>query len=172
MSTPTIIGQDQTAIIGAKSAQKNAAMQPDSTDKFFNTLSEITNIAGPTAYYTTNHLSGGTATSITPSAQAVSAAINASSGSMGYGSMGGFSTGMSGMTTMGGGLGMSASTTSTGGVSGNLESIISETANSQAYLLGIQMQMGNQQTMFTSVSNAMNVKHGMMRSVINNFRVS
>lgn len=176
MGTPNIINQDQIAIAGAKSQQRSSAMQPNSTDKFFNTLSEISNIAGPTAFYAVNHATGGTASNITPSAQAVAAAVNASASPMG--STGAYGTNIGGMGISGGAsLSTGAystvgGTASIGGVGSNLESIIGQTASTQAYMLGIQMEMGNQQTTFTSVSNAMNVKHSMMKSVINNFRVA
>ena len=57
-----------------------------------------------------------------------------------------------------------------GGVGANVENILAETATSQAYLIGIQAQMGQQQSTFTAISNALNTKYGMERSVIQNFR--
>lgn len=81
----------------------------------------------------------------------------------------------SGLTSGGsylGAGGMSFQTTpgGTGEVATDVESILSDTATSQSYLIGIQAQMGFQQTQFTSISNALATKHSMERSAIQNFR--
>ncbi|OVE81485.1 hypothetical protein BVY03_03620 [bacterium K02(2017)] len=55
-------------------------------------------------------------------------------------------------------------------VSQDVEGILAETATSQAYLIGIQAQLGQQQSTFTAISNALNVKYSMERSAIQNFR--
>lgn len=183
MALPTILPPDQTATFGAKSTYAKNTTGPSGFDKFLNAASYTAQTFGPLAYTTTNAATGGTSTSTSQSGQIVAAAINsaASQGSGGNvfgGSPSYVTSGASSMATGGSGVattydyGTSSTGTSTGGLSGNVESILADTAASQAYLLGIQMQMGEQQTMFTSISNAMNVKHSMMKSVINNFRVS
>ncbi|HLD43839.1 MAG TPA: hypothetical protein VJC18_00270, partial [bacterium] len=86
-------------------------------------------------------------------------------GSLGTSYSGGYYTGSGSGSSM-------YSTTGTGDdLSSNVESIISDTATSQAYLIGIQAQLGQQQSTFTAVSNALNVKHSMEKSAIQNFRV-
>ncbi|MBF0106320.1 MAG: hypothetical protein HQM16_13460 [Deltaproteobacteria bacterium] len=55
-------------------------------------------------------------------------------------------------------------------VASDVESILADSALSQAYLIGIQAQLGQQQSTFTALSNAMNVKFGMERSAIQNFK--
>jgi len=54
--------------------------------------------------------------------------------------------------------------------SSDVESILAETATSQAYLIGIQAQMGQMQSTFTALSNAVNVKTSMEREAIRNFK--
>jgi hypothetical protein len=176
MALPTILPPDQTATFGAKSTYAKSSLQPSGFDKFLNAASYTAQTFGPLAYATTNAATGGSSTTTSQSGQIVAAAINsAASQSTGGNVVGGYSPSF--VTTNTGSAatydytdGTSTGSTS-GGLSGNVESILADTAASQAYLLGIQMQMGEQQTMFTSISNAMNVKHTMMKSVINNFRV-
>lgn len=69
-----------------------------------------------------------------------------------------------------GGVGASMNMSTTGGVASDVENILAETATSQAYLIGIQAQLGQQQSTFTAISNALNVKYSMERSAIQNFR--
>lgn len=59
---------------------------------------------------------------------------------------------------------------SSGDLATDVESILTETATSQAYLIGIQAQMGQQQATFTAISNALNVKTSMEREAIRNFK--
>lgn len=166
------IGTDYNSAQGANvAAQQQAATKTS----FYDKLQYATAVAGPAVAAGVNMGAGGNSYKTTTAGMAVSAAVNAAQGSSGtatLGYSGGMALGTSGST----GAYTGSSTGSTGGtgaggMSGNVESILQDTAASQAYLLGIQMEMGNNQTMFTSVSNALNVKHSMMKSVINNFRV-
>jgi hypothetical protein len=164
----TPIGTDYNSAQGANvAAQQQAATKTS----FFDKLQYATAVAGPAVAAGVNQATGGNSYTMTTAGMAVSAAVNASQGGSGTATLG-YSGGM-GLTAGGTGGAYSTGTTgsSTGGMAGNVESILQDTAASQAYLLGIQMEMGNNQTMFTSVSNALNVKHSMMKSVINNFRV-
>ncbi len=166
----TPIGTDYNSAQGANvAAQQQAATKTS----FYDKLQYATAVAGPAVAAGTNMATGGNSYKMTTAGMAVSAAVNASQGGSGtatLGYSGGMGLGTSGST--GAYTGTTGTTSSsTGGMAGNVESILQDTAASQAYLLGIQMEMGNNQTMFTSVSNALNVKHSMMKSVINNFRV-
>lgn len=174
MALPTILAPDQTAVIGAKNTYNTNVTKPGAFDKFLSTASYTAQTFGPLAYASTNAATGninGT------SSQIVGAAINATaSQNTSYGGMPSFATtsmGSSPSYTGTTSIGITGSAGSSGmtGLSSNVESILSDTAASQAYLLGIQMQMGEQQTMFTSVSNAINVRDSMKKQVINNFKV-
>lgn len=164
----TPISTDYNAASG-----QNVALQQQSATKmsFMDTLQYATSVAGPSVAAGVNMATGGNAYSTTKAGAAVSAAVNAAQGGMGVASLGysGSPSYLTGSSSMG--MSTTTGTTSTAGMTSNVEGILQETAASQAYLLGIQMEMGNQQTTFTSVSNALNVKHSMMKSVINNFRV-
>lgn len=84
-----------------------------------------------------------------------------------YYSGGGLSYGTPSFATTG-----TATTGTTGSTGmGNVEGILQESATSQAYLIGIQAQLGYQQTFYTGFSNALNAKFNMERSAIQNFRV-
>lgn len=173
MALPTILPSDQVATTGAKNTYYNNATQSSGFDKFLNTAAYTAQTFGPLAYATTNAATGGSSTTSTTSAQIVGAAINSAAmntplGSTSYATTSGYSPSSSVSI---GATGTYGSTTSSSSLSGNVESILQDTAASQAYLLGIQMQMGEQQTMFTSISNAINVRDGMKKMVINNFKV-
>lgn len=167
----TPIGTDYNSAQGANvAAQQQAATKTS----FYDKLQYATAVAGPAIAAGVNQATGGNSYKMTTAGMAVSAAVNAAQGggvaTLGY--SGGMGLSQNGMGSAYTGTTPSTGTPgSTGGMSGNVESILQDTAASQAYLLGIQMEMGNNQTMFTSVSNALNVKHSMMKSVINNFRV-
>ena len=72
--------------------------------------------------------------------------------------------------TSGAGYSTTGTTGTTGDVSTDVESILASTATSQSYLIGLQAMMGQQQSTFTAISNALNVKYSMERSAIQNFR--
>jgi hypothetical protein len=171
MALPTILPPDVNATIGAKSNYNSNALKPSGFDKFLNTASYTAQTFGPLAYATTNASTGNVNST---SSQIVGAAINATA-SQNTSYSGGMSFGTTSSPTPATGVMVgapgSSGSSSMGGLSSNVESILSDTAASQAYLLGIQMQMGEQQTMFTSVSNAINVRDSMKKMVINNFKV-
>lgn len=172
MANVTNIGIDNVATQGAATNSQLTSTSGSGFDQVIGATQYAAGVAGPVAYASTNYLTGGSATSTTDSAMIIGAAVNAAAGnpyattslSAGVGYSG--STGAY-LSPYGG---ASYQTTDTSSMSGNVEGILSESAASQAYLIGIQMQMGTQQVMYTSISNALNVKHGMEKSVINNFK--
>ncbi len=83
-----------------------------------------------------------------------------STGGLGYGSMGSYYSGGANLTT-------SSGTTAT-----DVESMLSESAMSQAYLIGLQAQMGNQSVQTNAISNTLNMKNMMELSVIRNMKTS
>lgn len=174
MAAPTVL---TTIDVNAAKQQAQSSFQsksgPSSFDSVLNTASYAAGVMGPVATESVFAATGNMQTT-----SIVSAAMNATAGG-GYGSPLGLQTGTMGgigganYLTGGAGVGMGMSTTggAAGGTGGNVESIINQSYMNQSYLLAVQAELGNIQTQTTSLSNALNVKDGAMRSVINNFRV-
>lgn len=107
------------------------------------------------------------------------AAVNASYGSAGMAAgmsrsytPSALSTGGSGLGSYGayysGGSSLSTSTDMTSQVEG----MLSESAMSQAYLIGLQAEMGNQQVTVNAVSNTLNMKQMSELAVIRNLKTA
>lgn len=120
-----------------------------------------------------------TATSGTSAEAITAAAVNASYGSasMAAGMSRSYtpsalSIGGSGLSSYGayysGGANLSTSTDMTTQV----ESMLSESAVSQAYLIGLQAEMGNQQVTVNAVSNTLNMKQMSELAVIRNLKTA
>lgn len=111
------------------------------------------------------------------------AAVNASFGSAGMAagmrsyapsalSVGGSGLGSYGAYYSGGSnLGTYRSGT-TGDMTTQVESMLSESAVSQAYLIGLQAEMGNQQVTVNAVSNTLNMKQMSELAVIRNLKTA
>ncbi|MBU0505188.1 MAG: hypothetical protein ABII18_10660 [bacterium] len=167
--TTISIGPDQIASSGQATS---AATQSNTFGNFMDAMSMTASAAGPVLYESFMAADKPGAASIAGAAanSMYGSAMTAGSSNNQYLSTGAMSTSYSGGAYYGGTP--SYSTTGTGTeLSGSVESILTETATSQAYLIGIQAQLGQQQSTFTAVSNALNVKHGMEKSAIQNFRV-
>lgn len=173
MAAPTVL---TTIDVNAAKQQAQSSYQskagPSTFDSVLNTASYTAGVFGPVATESVFAATGDMrATSI------VSAAMNASAGGgqglSPLGMRGGAMGGIGGTNYLTGGspVGMFASGGEAGGAAGNVESIINQSYMNQSYLLAVQAELGNIQTQTTSLSNALNVKDGAMRSVINNFRV-
>lgn len=174
MSAPTVL---TTIDVNAAKQQASASYQsktgPSTFDSVLNTASYAAGVMGPVATESVFAATGNMQTT-----SIVSAAMNATAGG-GYGSplglQAGAMGGIGGTNYLTGGAGPAFSGlpggSAGGGASGNVESIINQSYMNQSYLLAVQAELGNIQTQTTSLSNALNVKDGAMRSVINNFRV-
>ena len=166
MAAPTTLGIDSQAVQEQVSNSSNSS-GTSAFDSILNTASYASGVFGPVAVESVYAASGSEPASI------VSAAVNASSGglsSTSYLSSG--SLGSSGSESyVTGGYTSSAYGTDDSTASANVEDILSQSYTNQAYLIAVQGEMGNIQTTTTSISNALNVKHSAMKSVINNFRV-
>ena len=176
MAAPTVLNTiDVNAAQEQARSSYNAKSSGSSFDNVLNTASYAAGVFGPVATESVFAATGNMQTT-----SIVSAAMNATAGGgygmsplgMRAGTMGG--VGATNYLTGGStaGMGMSAGAgAGAGGPGGNVEDIINQSYMNQSYLLAVQSELGNIQTQTTSLSNALNVKDGAMRSVINNFRV-
>lgn len=170
MAAPTTLGIDPIAVQEQVQNNYNNANQPSTFDSILNTTSYLASVGGPVAVESVYATSGSEPASI------VAAAVNASANPYSSASLstsGGYSSsslGSSGSTNYLTG-GYSSSAYATDDASSSVEDILSQSYTNQAYLIAVQGEMGNIQTTTTSISNALNVKHSAMKSVINNFRV-
>lgn len=171
MTAPTTLGIDPIAVQEQARNNYNSATQPSTFDSILNTTSYLSSALGPVAVESVYAASGSQPASI------VAAAVNASANpyssaslSTGYSSSGIGTSGSSNYVT-GGYTGSAYADTGSTEMSSNVEDILSQSYTNQAYLIAVQGEMGNIQTTTTSISNALNVKHSAMKSVINNFRV-
>jgi len=174
--TTIVIGPDTIASAG----QMNSNQPSNTYGKFMNYMALGASAAGPVveqSLLASGNESAAAIAGVTANATyGSSLAAAGGGGSASYLQPGSMGTSFSGSyLTPGGGSMYGVDGGSTTGVDGNLsggvQDILSQTASSQAYLIGIQAQLGQQQSTFTAVSNALNVKHSMEKSAIQNFRV-
>lgn len=135
----------------------------------YSTIADILAAGGPAAMIATDGTSAGSIT-----AAAINGAYSgtrSASGSYGY-MPSSLSVGGSSLSTMGAYSSGGANLTTTTGSSTDVESILSESAMSQAYMIGLQSQMGTQSVMTNAMSNAINMKDMGMLSVIRNFKTA
>lgn len=135
-----------------------------SSGNFFDYLNLGLEALGPAALESVAYGSGTTSAAYGISSAAING-LFASSSSYASGSYGG------GLSYLSSASSLSPYAMSYSSSASDLESMLQESAISQAYLIGIQSQLGMQQTTFTSVSNALNMKHQGERSAIQNFKV-
>jgi hypothetical protein len=170
--TTISIGPDQ---IAASGQANSTATQSNTFGNFMDAMSMTASAAGPVLYESLMAADKPGAASIAGAAanSMYGSAMTAGASNQQYLSTGAMSTSYSGGSYYGGtpSYSTTGSTGTSTELSGSVESILTDTATSQAYLIGIQAQLGQQQSTFTAVSNALNVKHGMEKSAIQNFRV-
>lgn len=166
MAAPTVLGID-TGAVQQQVYNSQMSGSGDAFDSILATSQYAAGVFSPVA----------AAYGDTQSGAIVSAAVNAAAGAsyLSGGTYGSYSSslGSAGATNyLTGGAAYSTTGSDSTDMAANMESIMNESYMNQSMLIAFQSEMGSLQTQTTSVSNALNVKHSAMRSVINNFRVA
>ena len=169
--TITAIGTDNIAVSGQMAAQSTSS---STYSGIMDALALTAGAAGPVMYESFlaagdtagAAISAASANAVFSSAMTQgSASQNLSTGSLGSSYSSSYYTGTPSYTTT-----VTATAVSDTDLSQNVESILTDSAASQAYLISIQAQLGSQQSTFTAVSNCINVKNSMEREAIRNFK--
>lgn len=157
--------------IGSDYVADNSAVTNQATGNGYNAfdyLAMVSSVAGPTtaaSLYAGGNEAGAAIAAATGNATYSGALTMSNTGSGSYLTTGGLGTTSSYYT--GGG---SYATTGTSGVSGSVEDILADSATSQAYLIGIQAQLQNQNMVYTGTSNCLSSRQNMERSILQNLK--